>query len=131
MDPADILFLLARVFLSVVFIFSGIEKLFFWREGVDELKGFRLPFPTLALAVTVAVQIGAGTMVLLGAYSRIGALILFGFTCAATLMGHSFWTMRGVAFRKSLTTALEHLAIMGGFLLIAAAGPGRIALSAL
>src|SRR3954462_15007789 len=131
MDPADSLFLLARIFLSCVFIFSGIEKLFFWREGVDELKGFRLPFPTLALAVTVAVQIDAGTMVLLGFYAKLGALVLFAFTAAATLMGHRFWTMRGVAYRKSFTTALEHLAIMGGFLLIAAAGPGRFVLSAL
>jgi putative oxidoreductase len=131
MNPADILFLMARVFLSGVFIFSGIEKLFFWREGVDELKGFRLPLPALALAVTVAIQLGAGTMVLLGFYARLGALALFGFTAAATLMAHRFWTMRGIAFRKSLTTALEHLAIMGGFLLIAAAGPGRFALSAL
>src|SRR4051812_34173790 len=122
MDPADILLLVARVFLSGVFIFSGIEKLFFWREGVDELKGFRLPFPALALAVAVAIQLGAGTMVLLGFYTRLGALALFGFTAAATLMGHGFWTMRGTAFRKSLTTALEHLAIMGGFLLIATAG---------
>jgi putative oxidoreductase len=131
MNPADILFLMARVFLSGVFIFSGIEKLFFWREGVDELKGFRLPLPALALAVTVAIQLGAGTMVLLGFYARLGALALFAFTAAATLMAHRFWTMRGIAFRKSLTTALEHLAIMGGFLLIAAAGPGRFALSAL
>ena len=130
MDP-DILVVLARVFLSGVFIYSGIEKLFYWGEGVDELKGFRLPFPALALAVTVAVQVGAGTMVLLGFYARLGALILFAFTAAATLMGHRYWTMRGIAFRKSLTTALEHLAIMGGFLLIAAAGPGRFALSAL
>jgi putative oxidoreductase len=129
MESADILFLLARVFLSGVFIFSGIEKLFFWREGVEELKAFRLPFPALALAVTVAVQLGAGTMVLLGFHARPGALVLFAFTAAATLMGHRFWTMRGIAFRKSLTTALEHLAIMGGFLLIAAAGPGRFALS--
>ena len=131
MDPADILFLMARVFLSGVFLFSGIEKLFFWREGVEELKGFRLPFPALALAVTVAIQLGAGTMVLLGFYARLGALALFAFTAAATLMGHRFWTMCGTAFRKSLTTALEHLAIMGGFLLIAAAGSGRFALSAL
>jgi uncharacterized membrane protein YphA (DoxX/SURF4 family) len=52
MDPADSLFLLARICLCSVFIYSGIEKLFYWREGVDELKGFRLPFPTLALAVS-------------------------------------------------------------------------------
>jgi putative oxidoreductase len=131
MDLTDGLFLLARICLSSVFIFSGIEKLFFWREGVEELKGFRMPFPKLALAVTVAIDIGAGTMVLLGAYSRVGALMLFAFTCAATLMGRPFWAMRGIAFRKSLTTALEHLAIMGGFLLIAAVGPGGLSLSPL
>src|SRR3954454_3530419 len=131
MDSADILFLVARVFLSGVFVFSGIEKLFFWREGVDELEAFRLPFPVLALAVTVALQLAAGMMVPLGFYARLGAVVLFAFTATATLMGHRFWTMRGIAFRKSLTTALEHLAIMGGFPLIAAAGPGRYAISAL
>src|SRR4051812_48491780 len=120
MDRTDSLFLLARICLSSVFIFSGIEKVFFWREGVAEIDAFRLPLPAVALAFTIAVQIGAGTMVLFGIHTRLGALMLFGFTATATLMGHRFWTMRGMAFRRSLTTTLEHLAIMGGLLLIAA-----------
>jgi len=39
--------------------------------------------------------------------------------------------MRGTAFRKSLTTALEHLAIHGRFSFDRPAGPDRFALLAL
>jgi uncharacterized membrane protein YphA (DoxX/SURF4 family) len=39
-------------------------------------------------------------MVLLGVHARLGTLILFAFTGSATLLGHRFWTMRGIASRN-------------------------------
>ena len=46
--------------------------------------------------------------------------------CSAPLIGHPFWTFEGADFHYQLTTALEHLAIIGGLIAIAAAGSGRL-----
>ena len=48
----------------------------------------------------------------------VSALLLAGFTVAATLLGHRFWLRRGAEFRLELTTSLEHVAIVGGLLLL-------------
>jgi uncharacterized membrane protein YphA (DoxX/SURF4 family) len=42
------------------------------------------------------------------------------FTAAATVLGHRFWLLKGKAAQQELTTSLEHLAIIGGLILLVA-----------
>jgi uncharacterized membrane protein YphA (DoxX/SURF4 family) len=49
---------------------------------------------------------------------RIGAALLAAFTIAATLLGHRFRLRQGDSTRQELTTRLEHLAIVGGLLIL-------------
>ena len=53
-----------------------------------------------------------------GFFAWLGAPLLAGFTVAATLLGYRFWLRRGAEFRHELTTSLEHVAIVGGLLLL-------------
>jgi uncharacterized membrane protein YphA (DoxX/SURF4 family) len=109
----------ARLCLAIVFLYSGVEKLWYWQQGVEEVRGFGLPWPRLCAALTIATQLCGGILVATGYVLWLGALLLGGFTFAATLLGHRFWLYRGERFRRELTTTLEHLAIIGGFLLLA------------
>jgi uncharacterized membrane protein YphA (DoxX/SURF4 family) len=59
-----------------------------------------------------------GFLVATGFFAWLGALLLAGFTIAATLLGHRFWLRRGTEFRHELTTSLDHVAIVGGLLLL-------------
>jgi len=127
-EIADYGLLGARLCLTGVFLYSGIDKALNWSDGLDEVRALGLPWPKLCLLSTIAVQVGAGLMVLLGIFPRLGAFLLFGFTAAATLAAHRFRTEPGAALRSVLTVCLEHLAIMGGFVLVMVAGAGRIAL---
>jgi len=117
-------FLAARLSLAAVFLYSGATKLLFWSGGIGEFAALGLPTPALALTATIALQLGAGTALAIGWRSGPAALALAAFTVAATLIGHPFWTFEGADFHRQLTTALEHLAIVGGLVAIAAAGPG-------
>jgi uncharacterized membrane protein YphA (DoxX/SURF4 family) len=56
--------------------------------------------------------------VLLGIGTAVGAAFLALFTAAATVLGHRFWLLRGKQAQQELTTSLEHLAIIGGLLLL-------------
>jgi putative oxidoreductase len=116
--------LAARLCLAAVFLYSGTAKLLFWSSGIEEFAALGLPMPALVLAATIVLQCGAGMAVAIGWRSGPAALVLAVFTVAATAVGHPFWASDGADYHRQLTIALEHLAIVGGLLLIALAGSG-------
>jgi len=120
--------LTGRLFLAAVFLFSGTVKALDWQGAIGEFEQIGVPFAPVAVAATVAVQLLAGLAIVIGGQVRAATAALAAFTVAATLIGHPFWTFEGVEFRRQLTTTLEHLAIVGGFLLLAIAGPGRFSM---
>jgi uncharacterized membrane protein YphA (DoxX/SURF4 family) len=111
-------FLIARLCLAAVFLYSGVDKLWHWRSSIEEVKSDGLPWPTAFAGATVFTQLVGGFMVATGFFAWLGALLLAGFTVAATLVGHRFWLRRGSEFAHELTTSLEHVAIVGGLLLL-------------
>jgi len=112
----------ARVLLAAVFLYSGQDKLRHWRTSVAEAVELGLPYPVLFAAATIAAQLVGGLSVALDIYPAIGAALLAGFTIAATLLGHRFWLLHGARARQEFTTSLEHVAIVGGLLLVVANG---------
>ena len=110
--------LIARLCLAAVFLYSGVDKLWHWRSSVEEVKGDGLPWPAVFVGATVLTQLVGGGLVAIGFLAWLGALLLAGFTVAATLLGHRFWLRRGAEFRHELTTSLEHVGIVGGLLLL-------------
>jgi uncharacterized membrane protein YphA (DoxX/SURF4 family) len=68
--------------------------------------------------ISFATQIAGGLSVALGIGTAVGAALLAGFTIVATLLGHRFWLVHGAEARRELTTSLEHLAIVGGLILV-------------
>jgi uncharacterized membrane protein YphA (DoxX/SURF4 family) len=110
--------LIARLCLAIVFLYSAVDKLWYWRSSIEEVKGDGLPWPVAFAGATVFTQLVGGCLVATGLFAWLGALVLAGFTVAATLVGHRFWLRRGTEFRHELTTSLEHVAIVGGLLLL-------------
>jgi len=111
-------FLIARLCLAAVFLYSGVDKLWHWRSSIEEVEGDGLPWPAVLAGATVFTQLVGGSLVATGLVAWLGALLLAGFTVAATLLGHRFWLRRGAEFRHEVTTSLEHVAIVGGLLLL-------------
>jgi uncharacterized membrane protein YphA (DoxX/SURF4 family) len=108
----------ARVLLAAVFLYSGQDKLRHWAAGVKEVTELGLPWPRLFAAATIATQLVGGLAVVSGVGAAIGATILAAFTIGATLFGHRFWLLHGNNRKTEFTTSLEHLAIVGGLLLV-------------
>jgi putative oxidoreductase len=127
-DSFDYLLLAARLCLSAVYLYSGLDKLVNWQNGIDFVVRHRLPWPRPVLAGTIAVQLAGGSMVLLGMFAREGAALLLLFTVAATIACHNPIGLKGEAFRRECMLSLEHLAIVGGLLLVAMTGPGGLSL---
>ncbi|WP_373089060.1 DoxX family protein [Sneathiella sp.] len=121
----DMGYLIARIFLAAVFLYSGAIKATDWSGSLTEVTALALPLPELSLALTIIVQIAGGIALISGRYIILAAGALAVFTVFATLLAHDFWNYSELQQQRQLTTALEHLAIIGGFILIALSGPGR------
>ncbi len=122
---SDMAALLGRALLSVIFLFSGFNKFMSVGGVVATMQRRGLPYPDKLGYVVAACELLGGLAVLLGFKARYVALAMFVFTAATIYVGHNFWDMEGQARAMNQTHAMKNLAIMGGFLLLAAFGPGR------
>ena len=108
----------ARACMAAVFLYSGQDKLRHWSKAVGEVRELGLPAPALMAACTIIVQLVGGLSLVTGVAQAAGAGLLALFTVAATLIGHRYWLLTGDPAKQAFTTVLEHLAIVGGLLLV-------------
>ncbi|MEA5532903.1 DoxX family protein [Crocosphaera sp. XPORK-15E] len=112
---------LARIFLSAIFLKSGISKILAPAATQAYMASQGLPFTGILLMLTIVVLIIGGLSVLLGYKAKIGALLLIGFLIPATLIFHGDFPEEEIAF-------LKNLGLMGGLLMIVAFGSGSFSL---
>lgn len=124
----DFAALVARVLLSVIFIYSGFGKITAFAGTAGAIAGKGLPMPELLTACTIAIELGGGLLLLLGWKARWAALAIFLFLIPTTLVFHNFWASPPEQPVAQRTNFLKNLAIMGGMLMVWAFGPGRYAL---
>jgi putative oxidoreductase len=116
---------LGRVFLSILFLLSGLSKLGSAAATTAYIASAGLPLPGVAYVITVAVEIGGGLLLLAGYQARIAAAVLAAFTLAAAIFFHN-----NFADQNQMIHFLKNVAITGGLLQVAASGAGRWSLDA-
>ena len=117
------------VLVVVLFCVSGAQKLMNPAGVVAAVSGKGLPYPEVLGYLTIAAELGLGLLIALGFYARAASVLLAVFTLATIVVFHNFWAMSGEAARTNQIQAMKNLSIIGGLLMIAAAGPGRFALN--
>lgn len=119
----NVISLIARILLSALFVWSGINKILNPAGTQQYMTANGLPLVGLLYLATVIVEVGGGLSVLLGYKARWGAIALALFLIPATLIFHTNFAdqMQQIAFMKNL-------AIFGGLLMIVQYGAGRISL---
>lgn len=125
----DLLILVARVLLTVLFVISGFGKLTDYSGTVGYMNHLGTPLPSLAAAVAILMELVVGLALLAGVAVRPLALALMLFVAGTAVLGHPFWSMEGADRALNQIHFLKNLAIMGGLLLLAVTGAGRFALS--
>ena len=110
---------LALLALCAAYLQGGLQKAMDFGAAVGEMRQFGLaPAAPFALA-TIALEIGAPALILTGCQRWLGALLLAGFTLAATLLSNRFWRVAPPARAMAANTFFEHLGLVGGFVLVA------------
>ncbi|ADG10568.1 DoxX family protein [Caulobacter segnis] len=110
----------ARAVLTLPYWWSGIAKLTNLKGALAEASGLGLKPAALIVAATIAVQLGGSLALILGRIGWLAAGALGVFTALATLIAHPYWTVVDPTERfHALNTFLEHIGLIGGFMLAA------------
>ncbi|MBY4610173.1 DoxX family protein [Rhizobium sp. 9T] len=121
LQPADLILLLGRLLLSLIFLHEGLSLAADPAATIDTFEKLGLSAP-IAFA-TIVLQIGAGLCVATGFLSRLGALALALFCLATAFLFHT-----NFASQNELLHFEKDLAIAGGMFVLVAAGAGSISI---
>lgn len=127
-SAADLLALVGRILVAVLFIPAGFGKIMGFAGTVGYIQSKGLPMPELAAVLAIVVELGVGIAFLLGFKTRAAALVLALFTLAAGILFHNFWAVPEA--QKMVQTLMfnKNIAIVGGLLAFAAFGAGRFSI---
>lgn len=117
--------LIGRILLSFIFILSGFGKLAAIGGTAGYFGSLGIPAPTAVAVLAGLVELLGGLAVLIGFKTRIAAYALAAFSIGSALIAHTDWSdmMQMISFQKNM-------ALAGGFLVLAAFGPGSISVDA-
>jgi putative oxidoreductase len=121
----DALLLMSRLLLAALFIPSGFQALTDIAGTAGYFAGLGLPLPLPAAWGTGLFELAAGLLILIGFKTPAVALLLAAFCIAAGSIGHYGQgggdPMLALLHQQML---MKDVAIAGGFLALAMAGPG-------
>ena len=114
---------IGRILIGLPFAMSGLSKLAAYGATPANIGAVGLPFPPLAFAVAVAVELGGGLLLILGYRARPAALALAVFSLATAASFHG-----NFADQNQMIHFLKNVMMAGGLLQIAAFGAGAISI---
>ena len=116
--------LIGRALLALLFIPAGFAKIAGFAGTVGYIASKGVPFPELAAAAAVGVELGLGILLLVGWQARWAALGLAFFTVVVTFIFHNFWAVPADQLMQQQQAFFKNIAVVGGLLTMAAWGPG-------
>lgn len=117
----NLLLLVGRILLAVIFILGGFSKLTNIGGTAGYFGSLGLPLPAVTAVIVGLWEFLGGLAVLIGFKTRIAAALLALFSVASALIAHFDF-----ADQMQMTQLMKNFALAGGFLALAAAGAGAL-----
>ena len=131
MKNEDIILLLGRLALGVIFVKSGLQKLLALGAFAASLASRGVPQSSFWAVVGATVEFVGGILIVTGLKTRYASLLMILFVIVATGISHRYWEFAEAAARRTQESQFfKNLSIIGGFVLLYVAGAGRFALDA-
>ena len=115
--------LVGRLLLALMFIVAGWGKINGY-EGTTKYMA-SAGVPAILLPLVIVTELVGGICIAIGYQTRLAALALAGFTLVANILFH--WQPDN---QVQTLFFLKNMAVIGGFLVLFASGPGRWSLDA-
>ena len=114
----QILELIGRIFISLIFLLGGIGKIFNQEITIGYMESFGVPGYLLVPAIII--EILFPLLVIIGYKTKLAAIILALFTISLAIIFHTDFSNQ-----MQLMSFLKNFAIAGGFLIIFVRGAGK------
>ncbi len=100
-----------------------------WNVTVAQMRDAQIPGAPILLVLALAVMCIGSLSLALGYHARHGAMLLFGFTIAASILLHAYWNVPDQPQRLAdYALFSRNIAIAAGLLFVVGLGPGPFAL---
>lgn len=123
----SILHPLARFLVAVIFLLSGVGKLFGFSDTAQMMAGAGFPSPSFFLVGAIGLELIGGTLLLVGYKTRAAAIALIVFIIPATIIFHVSSIGDPVHGQEQMINTLKNLAIIGALIKFGADGAGAFA----
>jgi putative oxidoreductase len=120
-----------RILIAIIFVRAGINKLGSIDATAADMAKAGIPLSNILVFGAIAMELGAGLLVMAGLFTRWAALALFFYTLTLALIFHAYWAVPDAQARMQAAFFFGHLSMMGGMLVLAGTGPGAYSLDAL
>ena len=117
----QIIELIGRIFISLVFLIAGFGKIFSYENTIDYMESFGVPGYLLIPAIIV--EILFPLLVIIGYKTKSSALILALFSLLLALVFHTDFSNQ-----MQLMSFLKNLSLSGGFLIVFINGAGKFSI---
>jgi putative oxidoreductase len=118
--------LVGRILIAAIFLMSGINKIADPHGTQQYMQAMGMTWGTTLFYVgAIAIEVGGGLSLLLGYWTRAGALALMLFMISTTLIFHT-----NFGDQNQMIHFLKNLAMFGGLSYVAAYGAGPLSLDA-
>ncbi len=115
--------LIGRILLILIFLNSGIGKIGNFEDTAQYMAKFGMSNTTFFLLGAIVFELVGSITVILGYFTRFGALLILIFLIPTTLIFHT-----NFADRIQMIMFLKNVSMFGGCLLLFSQGPGRLSL---
>lgn len=127
---ADMVILVARITIGLIFVMSGWSKLMNFKGAVSGIAQRGVPEFLAWLAPPV--EFFGGLAIVLGLFTEGAAILMVVFTIVATLTSHRYWEFTDPAqYRAQNTNFFKNVSMIGGILLLFVTAGGRYSVDAL
>jgi putative oxidoreductase len=115
---SKVIYPVGRALLGALFFISGVNKILAFSYVAGWMASSGVPASSLLLAVTIAIEVLGGLLLIIGYRARLAALVIALFLIPVTVVFHAFWSADAASYQNQLTQFLKNLAILGGMLLV-------------
>jgi putative oxidoreductase len=113
--------LIGRILLVLIFLNSGIGKIGNFEGTAQVMAKFGMPYTRFLLFGAIVFELAGSLSIILGYFTRWGALLILIFLIPTTLIFHT-----NFGDRVQMIMFMKNMSMFGGCLLLLAAGPGRL-----
>jgi putative oxidoreductase len=126
-STADVVLLIGRILLGLIFVRSGFGKLF----DIGAVAASFPPrgIPAFMAYISVPVEFFGGLALIFGLATRYVVVVMVGFMLVATFSSHRYWEISDLARQRIQESNFwKNMAMLGGFGFLWVVGPGRLSL---